>query len=192
MTHKDRMRHIDGRSEWKVLLGGYHWPVVAFSLIAGFAASVRAGDAVSIELQGEVPAMCRLTSESATVDLGILANSGSRQISVDVDCNTPFSYVVRSLAGGLKVSDSGAPPPGFASLIPYLVQLSIPTDAGVASGECESSELIGDNPACTYVSSPTGIAIAQTGTLTLTWATQNELVAGTYSDVLTLTVQPRW
>ena len=133
-----------------------------------------------------------LTSPSATIDLGILANSGSRQIPVDVDCNTPFSYVVRSLAGGLKVPDSGAPPPGFASLIPYLVQLSIPTDAGVASGECESSELIGDNPACTYGSSPTGIAIAQTGTLTLTWATPNELVAGTYSDVLTLTIQPRW
>ncbi len=191
MTHKGRMGHIDSRSGWTVLRG-YHWPVVAFSLMAGFAASVRAGDAVSIELQGEVPTMCRLTSPSAAVDLGVLVNSGSRQIPFDVDCNTPFSYGARSLAGGLRVPDLGAPPPGFASLIPYLLQLSIPTDAGVVTGQCESSELNGDNPACTYESSPTGIAIGQTGTLTLTWATQDELVAGTYTDVLTLTVQPRW
>lgn len=152
----------------------------------------NAGDAVSIELQGEIEPVCRLTGLSTTIDLGNIANSGSRQIPLGVDCNTPFSYTVQSLAGGLKASALGSSAPGFVSLLPYLLQISIPTDAGPVTGQCQSTELTAENPQCTYQGSSTGIAIRQTGTLTLTWATPDELIAGTYSDVLTLTVQPRW
>lgn len=154
--------------------------------------SANAADAVSIELQGEIEPVCRLTSLSTTIDLGDIGNSGSRQIPLGVDCNTPFSYTVQSFAGGLKASALGSSAPGFISLLPYLVEISVPTDAGLVTGQCQSTALTAENPSCTYQGSSTGIAIRQTGILSLTWATQDELIAGTYSDILTLTVRPRW
>jgi hypothetical protein len=148
----------------------------------------NAGDTVSIELLGEIEAECQLTSINANVDLGQISGSGSQNLVFGIHCNAPFSTSLRSREGGLKHAGGISNAPGFTSLIPYTAQITIPTDAGVIANQCASADLTETLSSCPDLDSGNGIAIEQTGTLMVSWSADDELLAGTYSDVITLNV----
>lgn len=187
------MRRICRKFEW-IRLRRKHIAFAACLLMAAATktTSLHAADAVSIELQGEIDAGCRLDAVSPNVDLGTIFKIGSRQISFGINCNAPFSYSVSSQSGGLQNIYGTVAQPGFTNLIVYSVEVSIPTDAGIIGGVCASSMLTGSLPTCTYPHSGNGIAIDQLGSLTLSWSSPDDFVAGPYADVLTLHVKPQF
>jgi hypothetical protein len=153
--------------------------------------SLDAASSVSIELQGEIEPECQLNAGSSTVELGSIVKSGSKQISFGINCNAPFSYAVVSQSGGLQNADSTTVRAGFTSFVVYSVGVAIQTDGGTIAGACPSAALTARSSTCSYPDSGNKIAIHQAGSLTLSWSSTDELVAGPYVDVLTLSLQPR-
>ena len=150
-----------------------------------------ADDTVSIEVSVQIQPACLLNNPTYSADLGQIQTAGSQVIGFGIDCNAPFQYSLQSREGGLRNNQNGATVrPGFISLIPYTLRIAIPTDAGGISDVCDSSQLSGSSPSCPFTNSGNGIAIAQTGSMTFSWSTDKILVAGPYSDVVTLTIQP--
>lgn len=156
------------------------------------ARSSQSSDLVSIGLEGEIEAQCQVHLTNASTDLGQISVSGSKSIPFILNCNTPFAYNVRSRERGLKHSDQSAHHPSFAGLIPYTLDLRIPTDAAMITEQCVSGSLGGTPADCAHGASGDGIALNQSGSLTVSWYTDSELLAGVYSDVLTLTVRPQF
>jgi hypothetical protein len=151
----------------------------------------RAGDDVSIELSGNIEARCRLTSFPASAELGEVRQSGTHQIPFQIDCNTPFNFEVRSREGALK-GQGAVTAPGFASIIPYTLELKIPTDEGLIVSQCASSTLAAATPSCGSGTSGFAIAIEQIGSLTMSWSIADTPVAGSYTDVVIVSVGPRY
>ena len=146
---------------------------------------------VSIELSGNIEARCRLTSFPTSAELGEVLQSGIHQIPFQIDCNTPFSFEVRSREGALK-GQAAVTAPGFTTLIPYTLELKIPTDEGLIVSQCASSTLAAATPSCGRGTSGSAIAIERTGSLTLSWSIADVPVAGAYADVVTVNVGPRY
>ena len=151
----------------------------------------HAGDDVSIELSGNIEARCRLTSFPASAELGEVLQNGIHQIPFQIDCNTPFNFEVRSREGALK-AQGAVTAPGFAKIIPYTLELKIPTDEGLIVSQCASSTLAVATPSCGSGTSGFAIAIEETGSLTMSWSIADIPVAGTYTDVVTVSVGPRF
>ena len=150
-----------------------------------------AEDVVTIEVVGEIQPKCRLSALPADIELGQISTSGSRFIPFQIDCNTPFEFSVRSRDGALKSLGSPENSVGFVSQIPYLLEIRVPTDEGLILDQCDSASLAGASPSCGHGNSGFATAIDQTASLKISWAVGAELIAGTYSDVLTVTFQPR-
>ena len=150
-----------------------------------------ADDAVSIEIVGDIAARCRLSALPATVDMGSLAKTGTQFIPFQVDCNAPFGFDVRSRDGGLKGEFVGTAS-GFTNIIPYTLEVRIPTDGGLIFEQCGSAALGSTTPSCGHGDSGNAVAIDETASLFVAWETSEEIVAGTYVDVLTVSVFPRF
>ena len=162
------------------------------AFVAGCAAQPsQSSDLVSIGLEGEIEAECQLDFTNSTANLGQIGASGLKVIPFTLNCNTPFAYHVHSRERGLKHSGQSTQQPSFADLLPYTLDLRIPTDAGIISERCISGSLGGTVTDCANGASGGGIAINQNGSVTISWSTQSELLAGVYSDVLTFTVRPQ-
>jgi len=150
-----------------------------------------AGDNISIELQGEIEPQCRLSNVATHVQLGHITPAGSHAVNFGIHCNAPFRYTIRSQEGGLRHSGQPLVRVGFTGLIPYALRITIPTDTGGISDLCDSSQLSGDG-ACAFSHSGNGIALAQTAALIFSWSLSQEPIAGSYADVITISVQPNY
>jgi hypothetical protein len=164
---------------------------VGFFVAASQITSLDAASSVSIELQGEVEPECQLNAMSSKIDLGSILKSGSKQISFGISCNAPFSYAVASQSGGLQNGDRTLLRAGFTSFVVYSVEVAIRTEGGTIAGACSSAALTPQAPTCSYPDSGNKIAIGQVGSLNLSWSSSDELVAGPYVDVLTISLEPR-
>lgn len=164
---------------------------------------------VTIDVQGTLAASCELTVPVASyTNLNIVA-AGSQAIPFTVDCNAPFAYSLVSTNGGLLNAPGlatvvqGSMP--FTGKVPYKVTTNFATDAGnFGDTNLEASDLTTANAApcvavvysatCPFTNSGTGAAAkGLAASMTLNWLapTGPPLVAGTYSDTLTLTVRVR-
>ncbi len=157
------------------------WPLTAY-----------AGQMVSIELTGEIQPECQLAAMPSQLDMGQLTTSGSFTIPFTLNCNAPFGYRVHAQEGGLKYSGAYNLPAEFLDTIPYMLEVNIPTDAGLISDQCESESLAGEAPQCHFSSSGSGVAINQPSSLKISWLTNADLGAGVYREVLTFTVSPQF
>jgi len=167
-------------------------PTFCFAFVAVCATQPsQSSDLVSIGLEGEIEAECQLHLSSATANLGQIGASGSKVIPFTLNCNTPFAYHLHSRERGLKHSGPSAQQSSFADLLSYTLDLRIPTDAGIVTERCISGSLGGTVTDCANGTSGGGIAINENGSLTISWSTESELLAGVYSDVLTFTVRPQ-
>jgi len=115
-------------------------------------------------------------------------------------CTAPWRIAVSSQNGAL-LNSVAAPTAAFANRAPYTVKLHVVTDTGATDDQCAVANLTTANTACTFegtASSANGLQLPrsylQSGSYieasAPAYAGSQVLVAGTYQDVLTITVSP--
>jgi hypothetical protein len=173
---------------------GRRFSVLVVGAATGLALLVSdaCGQGVTIQLEGEIPASCRLETAGNQINLGELAGSGQTAFAFRVRCNTPFHLSLVSQHGALATNYNGLLRPGFIAVVPYQVAVNIPTSTGSIAGVCSSAALTGAAPSCQLPNSQNGIALTGEASLTLGWQTGGNVpIAGTYTDLLTLSISPR-
>ena len=177
----------------------------AWLLGAGAAAAssptTQVGDpqAVTIDVTGTVAERCGFsTPPTSQAALGDLTSPGTLSLPFTVDCNTPFRIRAMSSNGGLKTHSPGAA--GFTNTLDYNLQLQLSTDAGALSATCDAGALAGGGGDCAYygncagqgLSSGEGVALKAPAALKFDWTPPpKRLVAGTYTDTVTIVVEAR-
>ena len=154
---------------------------------------------VTIDVTGKVAERCGFSTPPADqAALGDLTAPGSLNVPFTVDCNTPFRIRAMSSNGGLKTRAANAT--GFTNTLDYNLQLQVGTDAGALQATCEAGALAGGGGDCAFygncagqgLSSGEGVALKAPGALKFNWtAAPKRLVAGTYTDTVTIVVEAR-
>jgi hypothetical protein len=144
-----------------------------------------------------VPATCTV-SASSSFGTPSLAASGSVTAQALVNCNAAFKITAQSRNG--RLANPEAAPAGFANAVPYELTFSVPLDnsSTPASATCASSTLTSGQAGCALspgnaggLSSGGKPSINKTATLTVAYAVPaapTRLVAGSYTDTITLTI----
>jgi hypothetical protein len=165
------------------------------------AVPAAAGDTGTLTITGTITKSCALTGPGGTVDLGDVSVAGSKDIIVQVDCNTPFAYAVVSANHALTTSGQAIVGGTFDQSLPYALSTDFQTsgsnfgDSDIASASMTDAAaapcLAGTfDPGCPYTTSGTTVSINKNATLTVSWsASVHPLVAGTFTDTITLTVR---
>jgi hypothetical protein len=148
--------------------------------------------------KGAVPTVCTNTVQTvfAKADFGA---TGSAPGSAKVNCNGPFA--VRATSANGAVVNGKTAPQGFSNKLVYNLTVTVPLDSGASvSAMCGSASLTAGKSDCTLspahsvgLSSNGETATEKTATLSLAWTTPTtpRLLAGSYADVLTVTVSPQ-
>ncbi len=164
----------------------------------------------AIPVSASVSARCGFAAGAApagTFDAGAIDRMGwSNDFAFTLDCNGPSRIAIASRNFGLK-TDLPQAAPGYASLAPYTVSVSIALTTGTSEASCPAAQLV----APTGASSGSGCVLAGTASATEgmlipaaasgqpgsfmrvsapPYAGTNILVAGAYADTLTVTVAP--
>jgi hypothetical protein len=148
--------------------------------------SAAHADSVSIAASGTIASSCSIAkaSDFAAADFSV---NGSRTASATVNCNTGFAMTATSANGA--VTTAAATSVNFTSSLAYNFSLSVPLESGgSAVATCTSAAMLANS--CS-LSSGGVAAIARTATLTTSWtvpALPLRLVAGAYSDVITVSI----
>lgn len=169
-----------------------------------FAGSVNAQSAegVDIAVTATVAERCGFKPGAVgTIDVATdLEDAHSQDLSLRIDCNTPFSISARATSGRLVNQTASDDRSGYAFDKTYGLSVKIETDEGqMQSGRCLSTELR-DGGDCILaqpngLGSGDGVAIDRDAVLTVDWPSQTtlgrRLAAGRYSDTVTLTIGAR-
>jgi len=174
---------------------------VLAALLAGTFAGIPASASdkeVRVELTGRIEPSCKLARDGASgssldvsLNFGRLDDTTPREVRFSVDCNTPFEYRMASANGGFQHEARIASSSGFASLVPYRVDSTIPTDGGPLNLSCESGKMIAAAVKTSPCMADSGdaIAINREGLVTVSWERgRKNISGGKYSDTLTLWV----
>lgn len=152
---------------------------------------------LQIELHGEVPARCRMTSAPVLAGKLDFNRSGNTRSRFGLDCNSPFVFAVRSGHGGFASQGMNA---AIAQLIPYEIAVNIDTDSGMSAlGWCRSGQLTDRSDAqCAFGpqgwSSGDATAIKRMGDVSVRWSAPSEGAApalGEYRDTIVVDVMVR-
>lgn len=146
---------------------------------------------VTIDLEGQVPVSCRIEALASQITLGDVSSAGAKIVPFRVRCNTPFTFELLSQNRALQTAAPSAVSWGFTDRVPYTAALQIPTNIGAVTGVCPSWRLWRAGPTCAYPSSGEGIALSGDASLTISWASRRQPLAGTYSDVMTVILGAR-
>jgi hypothetical protein len=154
---------------------------------------------VAVKLQGDIVPKCSIGdrmgygAESAVtvaMELPDITKPGRKDYEFRIDCNAPFAYRLEAKYGALTRADDAAAD-GFSRSVPYDVAMYIPTDGGTINDRCSGESIRTGQVHCPFSNSGNGIALAGAGNLTLAWATEGMLLAGKYTDRLTIIVGVR-
>lgn len=157
---------------------------------------VRLGAPVSLtlDLTGRIATRCGFaTAPAVTANFGDLAATGSLALPFKLDCNTPFEVKVASSNGALARSEPIDAPAPYTAKLDYAIALSVDTDLATVAAQCMAGALTASSCALgAGLSSGDGVGIGTAGSLTLSWTPPvKTLVAGSYRDQITLTVEVR-
>jgi len=161
-------------------LGGVLTPVPAL-----FAAA----DAVKVEVTGNITPACSSGSTTVALNPGDISKAGSASSTFTVDCNAPFQYSMQSANGALQLVNAPAKAAASSS-VPYDVHIRIPlTLGGAIDDTCNSVTIKQGAVNCKFSDSGQKIAVNQTAQAQISWSNaQGQLIAGQYTDRLTVTV----
>lgn len=160
------------------------WPLAC---ALAFCGTAFAADQVQIALVGEIERTCGVSGGIAAVDLGDVTAISRRDLTLGVTCNTPFQYTLVSANGGLRHSGTLTRIGAFADLLPYRVDVVVPTDTGRASFACDSAAMVESARRCAPADSGDGIALGRTAALSLSWQLPPlPMIAGRFEDALTI------
>lgn len=147
---------------------------------------------IDVVVQGRIAQRCAI-GEVPDTDFGNLDRPGlGMSARVALDCNIPFDMEIKAANGGLthRTMPGGQGP--YAGTVPYRLGVEIPVrrpQAGMVRQSFSSGQLRGGGT----VSSMDGIATdgmiinVQLGSA----AGEAGLLAGQYSEIITVTIQPR-
>lgn len=146
---------------------------------------------LSVTLSGRIDDHCSISGGGALA-LGELTPGEGVAADFSLDCNVPFDIRIASANGGLThlTKPDGEGP--FVGRLPYDLQVRIPTltpGASTMNGSFSSAELRGE----AVMTSGQAVAAAGRSRLALTTRTVQGagLLAGDYSEILTISVEPR-
>jgi hypothetical protein len=170
---------------------------VAATLGASIAISAAsfATTKVAVKLQGDIVPECAITGGTASgatlaaIVLPDITKPGRFDYGFTVNCNAPFDYRLEAKYGALTHSDGSAVSAGFVMSVPYDVAIYIPTDGTAIKDRCSGESIRLGQAHCRFSNSGNGIALASRSSLTLAWAPEGRLVAGQYTEKLSLTVR---
>lgn len=164
---------------------------IAFVASPAMAQGVPAApdETLAINLNGSVPSECNLTpsgSTNYTVDMLDFGNQGG--LVIEYSCNSPYTVSLQSQHGGMRHSESS----GLVN-IPYGVETIGFDPNGLTATNTSSTDMQAAAEPIAVVTSWQNIAAnlgIRYGELDLNFASNiNEYaVAGTYEDVLTITL----
>lgn len=154
-------------------------------------------DTLTINATGTIVGSCQLTVGSNFPVNADLSVSGSSSATATVDCSTPFKINAMSANGALTTSAAAIS--GFTNSLVYTLGMSVPLNTGgPVTASCTSDKLVSGQSSCALspgnatglYSGATGAASNKTASLTASWTTpfSPRLVAGAYSDRLTVTI----
>ena len=174
-------------------------------ILCAATSGARAGDTGALTIKGTVTPSCGITGPGGTVNLGDVSAAGSQQFTMTVNCNAPFAYAAVSTNGALVSTSTPSVVAGsFDHSLPYTLTTDFTTDgADFGHSNVPSSALTDANAApclavtydavgCAayFADSGTTIAINKSATLTVRWSNPaNPLLAGSYTDTITITVR---
>jgi len=174
---------------------------VLAALLAGTFAGIPASASdkeVQVELTGRIEPSCKLARDGASgssldvsLNFGRLDDTTPREVRFSVDCNSPFEYRMASANGGFQHESRTDAASGFATLLPYRVDSTIPTDGGPLNLSCDSGKMIAAAVKTSPCMADSGdaIAINREGLVTVSWERgRKNISGGKYSDTLTLWV----
>jgi hypothetical protein len=180
------------------LIGGQRFMLLAAMLTAACAASPAGAQSIEIVATGTIPGKCTVAVASPFGGAN-LSVAGSVQASASVDCNNRFKLNALSSNGALVTATVLPTGSSFVRRLDYSLALSFQNDAGVTiSATCPSAELTTGRGDCALspansagLSSGAATAINRIAGLTVSWAPPAlpaRLVAGSYSDTITLSI----
>ncbi|HVU29460.1 MAG TPA: hypothetical protein VHE36_03585 [Sphingomicrobium sp.] len=166
----------------------------AFLAFAGTTAAHA--DMLTVTATGTIGTRCSIAVASpfSSPDL---SSSGSVGATATVNCNTGFKVNATSANGAIKSATPATT--NFTNTLPYDFTLAVPLESGAPmNATCASSALVAGQSTCalspangTGLSSSGRASINKTATLTLAYTVPTlptHLIAGSYSDTITLTV----
>ena len=146
-------------------------------------------------VSGIVSPKCQLAVTNNSVSIDNLANPADDMtmatdvsLPFEVACNTPVRVAMQSRNGGLQSSGRGTSDPAFSDLITYQARVDLPGQQNVLS--CTSERMADGRKECqreaegVVGSGPGAIRVQINGG-------QGLLLAGRYSDVVTITIAPQ-
>lgn len=146
---------------------------------------------LSVKLTGRIEDRCSI-SGGGTMALGELIPGEGATADFSLDCNVPFDIRILSTNGGLTHLSKPDGEGPFVGRLPYDISVRIPTlNPGVSmlTGSFSSTELAAE------ALMTSGQAVAGSGPSRLALTTRNVpgpgLLAGDYSELLTISIEPR-
>ncbi len=152
-----------------------------------------AADTVTMNVRLKVAASCSIAAPSTTVAFGDITKPGSMSGPITMGCNTRYRYTLTSKNGALTLDGKLKSPSPFATAMPYTLGFKSAVQSMIALAACQSSNIAAADLGCSGVLP--GVANPQASIVTLgfTWTpSPMPLIAGSYSDVVTLTVRPEY
>lgn len=156
---------------------------------------------VGIDVRASVRDRCGFATDGApngVVDQANFDTTGlSRDFAIRLNCSSASRVAVSSLNGGLKQTESA---PGYASTAPYNVTLYLVGDNGTTATAACAAGVLTTGGACSFAgtaTAATGLRLAAASTkangsyLRISappYTGSQPLLAGSYSDTLTITV----
>lgn len=151
-------------------------------------ASVEVGKTLNVAVEGRIVPRCEIQG-GGDIDFGELSGGEQATALFGLDCNVPFDLGVTSARGGLAHATKPQGEGPFAGVLPYDLTLTVPTlrpEPHVIRTNFSSIDHTG------VLSSGDGIAA---GGGKIEFRTRQPagagLLAGQYSETLTVTVTPR-
>lgn len=163
---------------------------LSFSASAGNGSSNSNSASVDVVLVGNIAPQCSIDG-GGRIALGELTGHERVEAPFDFSCNVPFELVVRSASGAMVHMDKPHGEGPYSGTLPYRLGISLPTlsPSPVQIGkDFSSSEMLGG----AIISSGDAIAAGGGNMLLQTVLPEStDLLAGKYSDSITIVVHPR-
>ena len=162
----------------------------ALGLVALAPAPALAGTVLTVTAKGTIPSSCSIASAGDFTNVSDFTQSGQRTTSATVNCNQGFTITAKSAKGAITTAASLPAGSAYTNTLPYTLKLDVPLDSGsVSIPSCASATMVGAG--CSVSSGGTS-AMGKTAALTVSWTSPSmpRLIAGSYSDTITLSIAP--
>lgn len=149
----------------------------------------EASDKMAVRVQGQIRSRCAM-GRGGHIDMGNLEVASEAEVSVGLTCNVPFILRISARHGEMVHSELPGGQGGYAGRVPYGVDIKVPLlnpSPSMMSGQYQGNQLRGG----VALDSINAIAAGGAFLKFSTFDRQGDLLAGEYSETITMTIQPK-